>query len=124
MNASRTSLCKQLLSSRLKEAEVSACGLHMLDSIRMLISEVGVNYRLLLNHKCSPGRSVWSGRILIMSDGFAVCLRLPMRSQLEMSMRKFDLCFCGVLFLVSCLIRLKHAEMSENIRLLLRTLRK
>ncbi len=46
-----------------------------------------------------------------MSDGFAVYLRLPMRSQLEMSMRKFDLCFCGVLFLVSCLIRLKHAEM-------------
>ncbi len=77
----------------------------------MLISKVGVYYRLLLNHKCSPGRTIWSGSILIMSDGFAVYLRLPMRSQLEMSMRKFDLCFCGVLFLVSCLIRLKHAEM-------------
>lgn len=86
MNASRTSLCKQLSSSRLKEAEVSACGLHMLDSIRVLISEVGVNYRLLLNHKCSPGRTVRLGGILIMSDGFAVCSRLPMRSPLEMSM--------------------------------------
>lgn len=120
MNAGRTSLCKQLLSSRLEEVEVSACGPHMLDSI----SKVGVNYRLLLNRKCSPGRTVWPGRILIMSDGFAVCLRLSMRSLLEMSRWKFDFCFWWVLFLVSCLIRLKDTELSENIRLLLRPLRK
>lgn len=85
MNAGRTSLCKQLLSSRLEEVEVSACGPHMLDSIRTPISEVGVNYRLLLNHECSPGRTIWPRRILIMSDNFAVCLRLSMKSLLEMS---------------------------------------
>lgn len=94
----------------------------MLDSIRTLISEVGVNYRLLLNHKYSPGRTAQPGTILIMSDSFAVRLRQSMRSWLEMSRWKFDFCFWWVLFLVSCLIRLRDAEMNENIRLLLRPL--
>lgn len=55
----------------MEEVEVSADGLHVLDSIRILISEVGVNYRLLLNQKNMSGWIIWPGTIAIISDSFA-----------------------------------------------------
>lgn len=55
----------------MEEVEVSADGLHVLDSFRILISEVGVNYRLLLNHKYMSSRIVWPGTIVIIGDSLA-----------------------------------------------------
>ena len=79
--------------------EGSADGLHVLAPINDLISEVSVNYRLLLNRKCIQGRLVGPGRLRIICDGSIPCLRLSVsRAELQRALRKFMFSWFVVVF--------------------------